>query len=123
MKKIALLFVVLGLISSIKANEGTCIVPGTNEYVTVIAENNEDGTVDLVIINSSEKPLVSLNIKAYVSYVNGPFLETKLFYNSIYYEGVNAYATRRIMRINLGIGQASIENFYIEIGNPICKGE
>lgn len=121
MKKLFLIIVIcFSTILFVQAAEGygSCMMPGTSDYVEVTVIDNGDNTVNIVISNSSEKPLTSLHIKVVVT-ISG-YSGSFTIYDKNHTKTIEAYSNHVISNIPTN-KNGRITSFDVKIGNPICK--
>lgn len=138
MKKFLIIILFLGgfFSFSLYAEEGrgSCIIAGTaNDYVEVTAYISPDGagnlTGNLVVVNSSSKPLMSVYIKVIADiaskvgeYVNAHSVRNGATIYECNYIPNNAIAAYSSASIPVSIsGYEVISNIQVVVNNPTCK--
>lgn len=130
MKKILFFLVtIIGLAFNSNAQEGSCIIPGTNDYIQVVfdnapSENRNGSSTHFVISNSSVKPMVSAQvvITAEIRTCFG-VPECNIYKSVTLYSGtvrdVVAFGNKPV-NFDL-LKYVAIKNISVKVSNPSCK--
>ena len=116
-KKIFLLVIALiGFGFSVNATEGSCRIPGTNDYVHAFLQGNT-----LTVVNGSSRTLASVRVVVMADVPASPegFIRSPLFdgvLTSIPPQGsqIRQLTTR-------AIDGRSVRNIEISVSNPVCR--
>ena len=111
-----ILVALIGFGVTVNASEGSCQIPGTNDYAQAYISGNT-----LTVVNGSSKPLASVHVVVYadVEYTDGNGRPTGEYERmKIFEEYFTSIPGRGNVKRTI---HAKYKNASISVSNPVCK--